>query len=314
MRGEIMFKYILQRLVYGFVTLFLVVSLTFLLLQFMPGSPFNDEKLSKEQIEILNENYGLNDPKPIQYLNYMRNVFTGNFGVSFQYNNQQVSDMIGSRLPVTVQVGCQALLLGSIVGILLGAIAALRKNTFVDHLTVLIAIIGVSVPSFVLATLLQYYFGAKLDILPVVYNETFVSTWMPTFALSLFVISSCARFMRTELVEVLSSDYILLARAKGLRKRAIISRHALRNALIPVITVLGPMTISLLTGSTVIEKIFGIPGVSFLLIEGIQRNDYFVILGVATFYSALYILVILIIDILYGFIDPRIRLSGGAKG
>lgn len=308
-----MLRYVIQRLVYGFITLFLVVSFTFLLLQFMPGSPFNDEKLTKDQLQILNEKYGLNDPKPIQYARYMKNVFTGDFGVSFQYNNQSVSSMIGSRLHVTVQVGLQALFFGAIVGIILGAFAALKKNSIIDHLTVLIAIIGVSVPSFVLATLMQYYFGVKYALFPVVYNETLISTWMPTFALSLFVISSSARFMRTELVEVLSSDYILLARAKGMSKTGIIYRHALRNALIPVITVLGPMTISLLTGSTVIEKIFGIPGVSFLLIEGIQRNDYFVILGVATFYSVLYIGVIIIIDILYGFIDPRIRLSGGAS-
>lgn len=308
-----MIKYVLERLMYGLITLFLVVSITFLLLQFMPGSPFNDDKLTEEQLVILNDKYGLDDPVPMQYARYMKNVFTGDFGVSFQYNNQEVSEMIAARLPVTVRVGGQALIFGALVGIFLGALAALKKNTVIDHATILVAILGVSVPSYVMASLMQYYLGVKAGLLPVVYNETIASTIMPTLALSLFVISSCARFMRTELVEVLSTDYILLARAKGLSRTHVIYKHALRNALIPVITVLGPMTISLLTGSTVIEKIFGIPGVSFLLVEGIQKNDYFVILGVATFYSALYITVLIIIDILYGIIDPRIRLSGGAK-
>ncbi|WP_105619112.1 ABC transporter permease [Vallitalea okinawensis] len=308
-----MIKYVLERLMYGLITLFLVVSITFLLLQFMPGSPFNDDKLTEEQLVILNDKYGLDDPIPMQYARYMKNVFTGDFGVSFQYNNQEVSEMIAARLPVTVRVGGQALIFGALVGIFLGAIAALKKNTPIDHATILIAILGVSVPSYVMASLMQYYLGVRAGLLPVVYNETAASTIMPTLALSLFVISSCARFMRTELVEVLSTDYILLARAKGMSRAHVIYKHALRNALIPVITVLGPMTISLLTGSTVIEKIFGIPGVSFLLVEGIQKNDYFVILGVATFYSALYITVLIIIDILYGIIDPRIRLSGGAK-
>ena len=310
-----MLRYVSQRLLYGILTLFVIVSIIFLLLQFMPGSPFDDQKLSAEQVEIINEKYGLNDPLPVQYVNYMGNMLRLDMGVSFHYNNQEVfNDLIKPRLPVTISVGLMALAMGSVVGILLGAIAAIKRNTIWDHFTTVVAIIGVSVPSFVFATLSQYYVGVKLGWLPVAYTQgDILSFILPAFALSVFVISTTARYMRTELVEVMNTDYILLARAKGLSKPRIIYKHAIRNALIPVITIIGPLTVSLLTGSVVIEKIFGIPGVSFLLIDGITKNDYFVILGVAAFYSFLYITVILIVDILYGVIDPRIRLVGGKE-
>jgi oligopeptide transport system permease protein len=294
-------------------TLFLVVSITFLMLQFLPGSPFNDEKLSEEQKIILNEKYGLSDPLPVKYARYMGNVMKGDFGLSFKYDKQKVSDLIIQRLPITVKVGTQALFMGVLIGIILGAIAAIKRGTSIDHITIIIAILGVSVPSFVFGSLMQLYLGVVIPIFPVVYNMSFMSTIMPSISLMLYVISSTTRFMRTELVEVLNSDYILLARAKGLKRSVVIVKHAIRNALIPVVTIVGPMTVTLLTGSTVIEKIFGIPGVSFLLIEGVTLNDYFVILGVATFYSALYIAVIFVVDLLYMVIDPRIRLQGGAK-
>ncbi|WXR61098.1 ABC transporter permease [Peptostreptococcaceae bacterium AGR-M142] len=308
-----MFRYITERLGLSLLTLFLVVSITFLMLQFLPGSPFNDEKLSEEQKIILNEKYGLSDPLPVKYVRYMGNVMKGDFGLSFKYDKQKVSDLIIQRLPITVKVGTQALFMGVLIGIILGAIAAIKRGTSIDHITIIVAILGVSVPSFVFGSLMQLYLGVIIPIFPVVYNMTFMSTIMPSISLMLYVISSTTRFMRTELVEVLNSDYILLARAKGLKRSVVIVKHAIRNALIPVVTIVGPMTVTLLTGSTVIEKIFGIPGVSFLLIEGVTLNDYFVILGVATFYSALYIAVIFVVDLLYMVIDPRIRLQGGAK-
>ncbi|MCT4584417.1 MAG: ABC transporter permease [Peptostreptococcaceae bacterium] len=308
-----MFRYITERLGLSLLTLFLVVSITFLMLQFLPGSPFNDEKLSEEQKIILNEKYGLSDPLPVKYARYMGNVMKGDFGLSFKYDKQKVSDLIIQRLPITVKVGTQALFMGVLIGIILGAIAAIKRGTSIDHITIIIAILGVSVPSFVFGSLMQLYLGVVIPIFPVVYNMSFMSTIMPSISLMLYVISSTTRFMRTELVEVLNSDYILLARAKGLKRSVVIVKHAIRNALIPVVTIVGPMTVTLLTGSTVIEKIFGIPGVSFLLIEGVTLNDYFVILGVATFYSALYIAVIFVVDLLYMVIDPRIRLQGGAK-
>jgi len=308
-------KYTLQRVLLGVLTLWLIVSATFFLLQFMPGSPFNDEKLDAEKLAILNEKYGLNDPLPVQYARYMGRVIQGDFGVSFVFDNQDVYEkLILPRLPVTAQVGGQALVFGAIIGIIFGSLAALNRNNPLDQIIVVTAILGVSIPSFVFAMTLQYFLGVKLGWFPVVFVKgKWISSVMPSFIMSLWVISSLTRYMRTELVEVLASDFILLARAKGLTGSQVIYRHAIRNALIPVITVIGPLTISLLTGSTVIEQIFGIPGVSFLMVQGIMQNDYFIILGVATFYSLLFISVILITDLMYGVIDPRIRLAGGSE-
>lgn len=309
-----MIRYVLQRLTYGFVTLFLIVSLTFLLLQFMPGSPFKDDKLSEEQVLLLNEKYGLNDPLPVQYVRYMGKVVQLDFGVSFQYDGIEVFTLIKSRIVHTVTVGIRALTFGALLGIFLGTIAALKKGSVWDSLTIIIAIMGVSIPGFVIGSMLQYFVGVKANLLPVFYDtEDVLSTIMPSLALSVFCISSCARYMRTELVEVLGTDYILLARAKGLTRRQVVIKHALRNAMIPVITVLGPLTIGLLTGGTVIERVFGIPGLGNMLINSVMTNDYFVTLGVATFYSVCYIVVIIIVDLLYGVIDPRIRIAGGGK-
>jgi oligopeptide transport system permease protein len=307
-------RYSFKRFIIGFVTLFVIVSVTFFLLQILPGSPFNDDKLTAEQVEMLNEAYGLDSPVVVQYARYMGHVLQGDFGTSFRYDNQKVSDLISKKLVYTTQIGVQSLIFGVFVGIFLGALAAIRKDSIWDHFTTIVAIIGVSIPSFVMGPLLQLLFGVKLGWLPVIFiTDNWLSTILPSFALSLFVISSTARFMRTELVEVLGTDYILLARAKGLKDGQVVFKHAIRNALIPVITIVGPMTITLLTGSLVIERIFGVPGVSFLMIDGIMRNDYFIILGVATFYSALYIIILIITDIMYGVIDPRIRVSGGGK-
>jgi oligopeptide transport system permease protein len=270
--------------------------------------------LTAEQVEMLNEAYGLDSPVVVQYARYMGHVLQGDFGTSFRYDNQKVSDLISKKLVYTTQIGVQSLIFGVFVGIFLGALAGIRKDSIWDHFTTIVAIIGVSIPSFVMGPLLQLLFGVKLGWLPVIFiTDNWLSTILPSFALSLFVISSTARFMRTELVEVLGTDYILLARAKGLKDGQVVFKHAIRNALIPVITIVGPMTITLLTGSLVIERIFGVPGVSFLMIDGIMRNDYFIILGVATFYSALYIIILIITDIMYGVIDPRIRVSGGGK-
>ncbi|MGM0379964.1 MAG: ABC transporter permease [Bacillota bacterium] len=308
-----MIKYIGERVVYSIITLLLIISITFLLLQFLPGSPFNDQKLPDAQKEILNEKYGLNDPIPVKYMRYMSKVIKGDFGKSFNYDNKDVLGLITLRLPKTIAVGVQALIWGVLLGIVFGAVAALKQGEITDNLVILFVILGVSIPSFVLGSLIQLFFGLKLELLPMVFDHSkyWASTILPAVSLTLYVISSVARFMRTELVEVLNSEYILLARAKGLKKSTVITRHALRNALIPVITVVGPMTVYLLTGSVVAEKIFGVPGVGLLLIEAVNMNDYFLILGIATFYSTLYISVVFIVDLLYTVIDPRVRLQGG---
>ncbi|MEG2245883.1 MAG: ABC transporter permease [Paraclostridium sp.] len=310
-------RYILKRLTLMLMTLLIVISVTFFLVRLLPGSPFNDEKLNAQQVEMINKQYGLDAPVPVQYVRYMTGVFTGDLGRSFKYDNKKVEDLISTRLKPSAMLGAQALVIGSTVGLTLGIVAALKKNTFWDYFATVISVLGVSVPSFVLAALLQLYLTTKHQIFPVTWGmpigSDFRYAWtvLPSIALAFFSIASIARFTRTELVEVLNADYIVTAKSKGLTKAAVIIKHALRNALIPVVTMLGPLTVGLLTGSLVVEKVFAVPGLGDLLVSSITTNDLFCISGVSIFYSALYIGVILLVDILYGIIDPRIRVAGG---
>lgn len=290
----------------------------------MPGSPFDGEKMTEAQKTILEEKYGLNDPIPTQYIRYMQGVLKGDFGISFKLQNQEVTDLVLTRIPYTIKPGMLALLIGVLIGTTSGAIAAMKRNSWADHTITVISVLGVSIPSFVLAAFLQYFICNKLGWLPVLYqpaNELRgITVWdemksllLPAISLAIPVIASLMRYMRSELIEVLNTDYILLARAKGLTKSQVIVHHALRNALIPVITVVGPMVVSIMTGSLVIEQFFGVPGLSQLLLNSVTMTDQFLTLGIAFFYAFLYVVVILIIDLLYGVIDPRIRLAGGGK-
>jgi oligopeptide transport system permease protein len=307
-------KYLAQRVFYMVLTLFLIASLTFFLMKVIPGTPFaSQNKLSPAQMEIMKAKYGLDEPVPVQYVKYMGNLLKGDFGVSFQFSNRPVSELMFKRLGPSAQLGLQAMILGSILGIFLGVIAALRQNTWVDYGSTFVAVVGKSIPSFVFAGLLQYYVGVKLGWLPVLFWKGFEYTIMPTIALALFPLAIAARFMRTEMIDVLNSDYITLAKAKGASYFEIAFKHALRNALIPVVTVLGPVFVSLMTGSLVIEKIFAIPGLGEQFVTSITLNDYPVIMGTTILYAAMFVVIILIVDILYGVIDPRIRLSGGKK-
>lgn len=309
-----MVKYISQRIVYMLLTLILIATFTFFLMKLIPGTPFtNISKLSPEQVTIMKDKYGLDEPVPIQYFTYMVNLAKGDLGVSFQFNNASVTDILMDRIGPSAVLGFQAMFFGTILGIILGVIGALRQNTWVDYSTTFIAVIGKSIPSFVFAGLLQYYIGVKLGWLPVAFWRGPEYTILPTIALAMFPISIAARFMRTEMIEVLGSDYITLARAKGASSFEVAFKHALRNALIPVITVLGPLTVSLMTGSLVIEKIFGIPGLGEQFVKSINVNDYPVIMGTTILFAALFIFVVLVVDLLYGIIDPRIRLAGGKK-
>ncbi|MGG3736764.1 oligopeptide ABC transporter permease [Aeribacillus pallidus] len=309
-----MAKYIIQRLIYMFITLFLIASATFFLMKFMPGTPFTaQEKLTEAQLEILNEKYGLNDPLPVQYANYMLNLLKGDLGTSFQFDNRSVTDLLIDRIGPSALLGLQAMIVGTILGVIFGVVAAIKQNTWLDYGSTFLAVLGKSIPSFVFAALLQYWIGVKAGWLPVAFWGEFKHTIMPTIALSIFPLSIAARFMRTEMIEVLSSDYILLARAKGANGFEIAFKHAFRNALIPLITVLGPLAVGLLTGSLVIEKIFSIPGLGEQFVKSIMVLDFPVIMGTTLLFAFLLILIILIVDILYGVIDPRIRLAGGKK-
>ncbi|WP_369900669.1 oligopeptide ABC transporter permease [Bacillus manliponensis] len=307
-------RYTLQRFAYMFITLFLITSATFFLMKLLPGSPLkNQEKLSPEQQEIILESYGLNDPVPVQYANYLKNLAQGDLGVSFQYDNRPVTDMIVDRIGPSAQLGLQAIILGTFIGLLLGIIAALRNNTWVDYGATFISVLGMSIPSFVFAALLQYYVAVQLGWLPVAFWKGFNYTILPTIALSVGIIATIARFSRAELIEVLQAEYILTAKAKGLSQGVIIIKHALRNSLIPVITILGPMVAGLMTGTLVIEKVFAVPGLGEQFVNSIVLKDYTVIMGTTIFYSAVFVFVIFIVDILYGVVDPRIRLAGGKK-
>jgi len=306
-------KYILSRIGYMILTFLLIVTFTFYLMQTLPESPFNDEQLSTTQKEILYERYDLDEPISIQYFKYLGNILKGDFGVSFQYDGRPVANIIGERIGVSAILGAQSLIVGTLIGLLLGIIAALKHNTFVDFGSMVIAVLGLSIPNFVLAGLLQYWVGVRLQWLPVAFWEGFEYSILPTISLAAFVVATIARFMRTEMLDVLSQDYISTARAKGIREISVVLKHGIRNAMIPIITILGPLTVSLMTGTLVVEKIFSIPGLGEQFVESILTNDYPVIMGVTLFFSILFIAVIFIVDLLYGVIDPRIRLSGGAK-
>lgn len=309
-----MTKYILRRILYLFLTLFIIASITFFLMKLLPGTPFtNQNRLSPEQLKIVKAQYGLDQPVFIQYIRYIGGLFQGNLGTSFQFNNEPVTQLIGQRLAPSMQIGAQAMIVGTIFGILLGAIAAIRKNTWVDTLATFISILGLSIPSFVLAVLLQFYLAFKWHIYPVALWDNFQSSVLPTLALAALPLGNVARFMRTEMVDVMSSDYIELAKSKGNSNWQIVTKHALRNSLIPVVTIIGPMAVSVMTGSMVVENIFSIPGIGEQFVKSITTNDYPTIMGLTIFYSFLLILVILIVDILYGLIDPRIRLGNGGK-
>ncbi|MBA8779445.1 ABC transporter permease [Staphylococcus schleiferi subsp. coagulans] len=308
-----MLRYTLKRLLYMVISLFIIITITFFLMKLMPGSPFNDEKLSDEQRTILNEKYGLNDPLPVQYANYMKNVVKGDFGNSFQYDNQPVWDLIKPRLVPSLQMGLFAMVIGVIAGVILGVVAATRQNTWVDYLATFISVIAISVPSFVLAVLLQYIFAVRLQWFPVAGWEGISTAILPSLALSAVVLATVARYIRAEMIEVLSSDYILLARAKGNSTSRVLFGHALRNALIPVITILVPMLAGILTGTLTIENIFGVPGLGDQFVRSITTNDFSVIMAITLLFSTLFIVSIFIVDVLYGLIDPRIRLQGGKK-
>lgn len=305
-------KYIMKRVMISVATLLVIILVLFLLMDLMPGTPFNDEKLTEAQLALLYQKYGLDKPLLVRFFLYLKNMLTGDLGVSYAINkNFAISDMIKGRLGISIAVGAMAMIFGTILGLILGILAALNHNSWIDNLCSVISVIGVSVPSYVCALLLCYYVAYKLKLLPILYNQTmpFKSLILPALALSVSPTANIARFTRSEMLDVLNSEYIQLVQSKGVKEYKMIIRHALRNTLIPIITVMGPLLVNLLTGSSVIERIFGIPGIGLLMISGIQQNDYNVTIACSFIYSLMYIAVMLFVDILYGVIDPRIRVS-----
>lgn len=308
-------KYVLKRVFFMMITLWLIATITFFLMQLLPGTPYtNQERLSPETIEMLNKQVGLDKPVLVQYGIYLSNLLQGDFGISFQFKNQPVANLLAGRIGPSLQLGLQAIIVGTFVGTILGTISAMKQNTWVDSSSTLIAILGRSIPNFVFAVLLQYVFAMKLHILPIAKWDGFVYTILPTIALAMSPLADSARFIRTEMVEVLHSDYVELARAKGLSRWEIAFKHGLRNSLIPLMTLLGPLAVALMTGSLVVENIFAIPGIGEQFVKSITTNDYPTIMAVTILYSFMLIFVILIVDLLYGLVDPRIRVSEGSRG
>ncbi len=319
-----MLRYTLERIALLVLTMFLIVTLNFFLLRLDGTTPFENPKITDTQKQFMMEKYGLDKPMVVQYARYLGDLLKGDMGKSIYFQNQPVLELILSKLPHTMRVGLPALVFGVLMGMILGALAAIYRGGFIDNMVTVLAIVFVTIPSFVLAALFQHYLAGEWGLFPYLYSppdpsrgvtywDSMYSVIMPALAIGLGIIASVMRFMRSELVEVLNSDYILLARAKGLSKPKVILKHAIRNAMIPVMTIIGPMTLSVIYGSLVIERFFGVPGLSQLMLNAIEKHDYFLTLGVNIFYSFMYIVIVLVIDLLYGVVDPRIRLSGGSK-
>lgn len=307
-------KYVLKRVFFMAITLWLIATITFFLMQLLPGTPYtNQERLSPETIAMLNQQVGLDKPVIVQYGIYLSNLLQGDFGISFQFKNQPVAHLLAGRVGPSLQLGLQAIIFGTVIGTILGTISAMKQNTWADTSSTLVAILGRSIPNFVFAVLLQYIFAIRLHVLPIAKWDGFNYTILPTIALAMSPLADSARFIRTEMVEVLHSDYVELARAKGLSRWEIAFKHGLRNSLIPLMTLLGPLAVALMTGSLVVENIFAIPGIGEQFVKSITTNDYPTIMAVTILYSFMLIFVILVVDLLYGLVDPRIRVSEGSR-
>ncbi|WP_071393905.1 ABC transporter permease [Bacillus tuaregi] len=310
-----MIKYIGKRLLYMLLSLWAIITATFFLMRLAPGNPFTSEKKLPPEIEAnLNAFYGLDQPWYAQYWDYLVRLAKWDFGPSFKYKSQTVNDLISEGFPVSLALGAEAILIAIAVGVLLGVIAALNHNKWADYGAMVVAVFGISMPSFILATLLQYFLAIKAGIFPVALWESPMHTVLPALALAASPMAYIARLTRSSMLEVLANDYIKTAKSKGLSKGVITVKHAIRNAMLPVVSYMGPLSAGIITGSFVIEQIFGIPGLGSHFVTSITNRDYTVIMGITAFYSILLLVCILLVDIAYGLIDPRIKLAGGKKG
>lgn len=304
-----MIKYILKRLAILLVTLWVVITLSFFLMQIMPGTPYNNPRLTDEMIALMNKQYGLDKPIWQQYLKYLFDILHGDFGTSYQSINQPVSRMLSQRLGVSVQLGLQALVVGIGSGLVVGAISARNKNNKIDGFLSVISTLGLSVPSFIIGLLLLDYLGFKWQLLPLSGWGTFAQSVLPTLGLAIPIFAQVTRFFRSEMIETLNSDYIQLARAKGLTMKQVTNKHAYRNSMIPVLTLVGPLAAGVLTGSALMERIFSIPGIGQLFVTAIPTKDYPVIMGTTIVYSVMLMVAILVTDIIISIVDPRVRLQ-----
>ena len=305
-----MLSYALRRLLQVVPTLFVIVTAAFFVMRLAPGGPFDQEQTLPPEIAAnLEAAYGLDQPMIVQYGHYLASLVHGDLGPSFKYKDFRVSELIARGLPVTLTIGALALLLAVGLGVPLGMLGALRHNGALDHAVMGVALVGIAIPNFVVAPVLALLFGVKLGWLPVAGwepgNVRFLI--LPVLTLALPFVAYIARLARGSLLEVLQAPYMRAARAKGLTQRVLLRRHALKPTLMPVISFLGPATAALLTGSLVVEQVFGLPGVGRYFVQGAINRDYTLVMGMVIFYAALILLLNLAVDLLYGWLDPRIR-------
>ena len=304
-----MAKYIAKRVALAIVTLLVLTSVVFVLVRLMPGDPFSSDKMTPEIKANLEAYYGLDKPLGQQYLTYMLDASHGDFGDSLKQRGRTVMDIIKMKFPVSARVGGVSVLVALIVGVPLGCIAALKRGKFLDSLISVISTCGIAVPSFVICTFLLYFFGVKLQILPTMGLTSWKHYVMPVMALSFYPTAYIMRLMRSSMLDVLGQDYMRTAKAKGLAGFKILFKHALRNAILPVITYVGPLLAYTVTGSFVVEKIFTIPGLGGEFITAINGRDYTLIMGTTIFLATLIIVMNVIVDIVYKIVDPRIKLK-----
>jgi oligopeptide transport system permease protein len=303
--------YIIKRFFMSLLTLFVITTVTFFLMHLIPGGPFTGDKVLPPNIlHNLEVKFGLNKSVGQQYFSYLGNIIRGDFGVSVKQQGMGVSEIIATKFPVSASLGLVAVAFAVIVGTVLGIVSAFKNGKAADHTVMVIATLGTSIPSFVIATVSMIVFGVILKCLPTYGLTSWQDFILPAFALSLFPLSFIARLMRSNMIEVISQDYIKTARAKGLTEGKVIFKHALKNAILPVITYLGPLMAAVLTGSFIIEQVFSIPGLGAFFVTSINNRDYSVIMGTTIFYGAFLITMNFIVDILYMLVDPRIKLQG----
>lgn len=319
-------KFILKRIFTGLLTLWLVITITFFLLHKLPGDPFDSEKAIPPKIkENLMQMYDLDKPLSVQYAKYLKNISKGDLGISMKERGRTVNSIIKRSFPVSADLGIRAVLFGLVFGIPLGIAAALKRGKKMDHFSMIIAVIGISVPSFVIAGILQLYAveihkGILIDKLGLPLVKILLTGWdmpskkiLPVIALGFFSVAEVARLMRSKMIEIMEQDYIKLAIAKGVSPINVVLKHALRNAILPIITVISPSIAAILTGSFVIETMFSIGGLGKYYIGSIIDRDYTMVLGVTVFYSAFLILMMIVMDVAYAIVDPKIKLGKGNK-
>ena len=302
-------KYIGKRVVVSAVMIFLLVTVSFFMVKLIPGSPFTSEKMQAGNRDAIYAYYGLDRPVYEQYLTYMKNLLRGDLGVSYKLRAISVNSIIATSFPYSLDLGVRAIIFALTMGLLLGIIAAYRRGKAMDTLTMVVAIIGTSVPSFIVGFFVQYIFAVRLGWFPVARYDTVWHTVLPTFALGLGMLASIAKYTRTSMLDVLSSDFVKTADAKGLSRFRIVAVHQLRNALLPIVTLLGPMVAMTITGTFVVENVFAIPGLGRQYVTSVQNLDYTLITGLTIFFAAVLVIMNLLVDIVYAFVDPRISLE-----